>query len=211
LTFVVANILSWLVSLIISVISSAGYLGVTIFMTLESACIPIPSEIVMPFSGYLVAGGRFGLWTVTLFATLGNLAGSLIAYFVGFYGGRAFIKKYGRYVFLREEELNHADNWFKKYGSPAIFFSRLLPIVRTFISLPAGIGRMNLPKFITYTFLGSLPWNFCLVYIGLKLGQNWEHLGIYFRRFDYVILAALVIGIAWWVKDHLLKNKNISR
>lgn len=109
-------------------------------------------------------------------------------------------------MFLREEELQHADAWFKKYGSPAIFFSRLLPIVRTFISLPAGIGRMNLPKFIMYTFLGSLPWNFGLTYIGLKLGQNWEHLGIYFRKFDYLILIVLVLGIGWWIKSHLLKR-----
>lgn len=206
----ISSILSWFASLIISVISGSGYLGVTLFMTLESACIPIPSEIVMPFSGYLVSTGQFTLIGVALVATLGNLAGSLIAYFVGYYGGRPFIRRWGRYVFLRQEELEHADGWFKKYGSPAIFFSRLLPIVRTFISLPAGIGRMKLPKFVGYTFLGSLPWNFGLAYLGVVLGENWNSLGIYFRKFDYVILAAIIIGIFWWIWRHFIKKKKFT-
>jgi len=204
----ITAILAWFASLIISVISSSGYLGVAAFMTLESACIPIPSEIIMPFSGFLASSGRFSLWLIVMAGTLGNVFGSLIAYFVGFYGGRAFIMEYGKYVFLKEEELEHADTWFKKYGSPAIFFSRLMPIVRTFISLPAGIGRMDLKKFTAYTFFGSLPWNFGLAYLGLKLGESWKNLEQYFRRFDYVILAIIAIGIAWWVKNHLLKKED---
>jgi len=202
----VSNILGWLASLIISIISASGYFGVTLFMALESACIPIPSEVVMPFAGYLISAGRFSLLGVTLAGTLGNLIGSLVAYTVGHWGGRPFIRKFGKYVFLRPEELDHADVWFLKYGSPAIFFSRLLPIVRTFISLPAGIGRMKLPKFLAYTFLGSLPWNFGLAYLGLKLGENWKNLEQYFRKFDYVILVILIIGIIWWVRRHLLKK-----
>lgn len=206
----ISDILSWLASFIINIISATGYLGVTFFMTLESACIPIPSEIVMPFSGFLASFGQFSLWAVAFLGTIGNLIGSLAAYAIGFYGGRPFIRRWGKYIFLREEELGHADVWFKKYGSPAVFFSRLLPIVRTFISLPAGIGRMKLPKFIAFTFLGSLPWNFGLAYIGFKLGQNWKNLEIYFRKFDYVILIVLIIGIAWWAKSHFLRKENLK-
>lgn len=202
----ISSIFSWLASFIISIISGSGYLGVTLMMTIESVCIPIPSEIVMPFSGYLVSLGQFYFWPIVLLATLGNLIGSLVAYFVGYYGGRSFIRRWGKYVLLREEELEHADYWFKKYGSPAIFFSRMLPIVRTFISLPAGIGRMRLPKFISYTFFGSLPWNFALAYIGWKLGQNWKSLEQYFKKFDYVILVLIFIGIAWWIWRHFFKK-----
>ncbi len=206
----ISAILSSLASLIISIISSAGYFGVAALSALESACIPIPSEVIVTFSGYLASIGRFSVWTVVLWATIGNLAGSLAAYAVGYWGGRPFIRRYGKYVFLREEELEHADVWFKRYGSPAIFFSRMLPIVRTFISLPAGIGRMNLKKFIAYTFLGALPWNLGLTYLGVALGENWKSLEVYFRKFDYIILVILIIGIGWWVKRHLLKKNNID-
>jgi len=203
----ISDILSWLASLIINIISSTGYFGIAVLSALESACVPIPSEVIVPFSGYLAGIGRFSFLAVALSATLGNLVGSLGAYAIGFYGGRPFIRRWGKYVFLREEELGRADAWFKKYGSPAIFFSRMLPIVRTFISLPAGIGKMNLPKFVAYTFLGALPWNFGLAYLGLKLGENWKSLEQYFRRFDYLILVVILLGIGWWVKRHLLKTQ----
>lgn len=203
----ISSILSWLASLIINFISSTGYLGVAVLSALESACIPVPSEVIVPFSGYLVSAGRFSFLAVALWATLGNLVGSLAAYFVGYWGGRPFIRQWGKYIFLRQEEIDNADKWFLRYGSIAVFFSRLLPIVRTFISLPAGIGRMRLSKFITFTFLGSLPWNFGLAYIGLKLGENWKSLEQYFRKFDYALLIILMIGVAWWAKNHLLKNK----
>ncbi len=202
----ISDILSWLASLIINIISTSGYFGIVVLSALESACVPIPSEVIVPFSGYLAGIGKFSFLAVVLWATFGNLFGSLIAYAVGYFGGRPFIRRWGKYVFLREEELERADVWFKKYGSPAIFFSRMLPIVRTFISLPAGIGRMNLTKFVAYTFLGALPWNFALVYLGLKFGENWKDLEVYFRKFDYVILVVLLLGIGWWVRRHLLKK-----
>jgi len=203
----ISDILSLLASLIISIISGTGYPGIVLLMALESACVPIPSEVVMPFSGYLVSAGSFSYLAVAFCATLGNLIGSLAAYAIGFYGGRPFIRRWGKYILLCEEELNYADQWFLKYGSAAVFFSRLLPIVRTFISLPAGIGKMNLKKFVAYTFLGSLPWNLGLTYIGVVLGQNWKNLETYFRKFDYVILIVIIFGVAWWVRSHILKSK----
>lgn len=176
-------------------------------MALESACIPIPSEIVMPFSGYLASIGQFSLWWAALAATVGNLLGSLAAYFVGYFGGRSLVQKYGRYLLIREDDLARAENWFKKYGSAAVFFSRLMPVVRTFISLPVGVARLDLKKFIVYTFVGSFPWNLGLTYIGLKLGQNWQALEGYFHRFDIVIGALIILGIGWWVWRHLASRK----
>jgi membrane protein DedA with SNARE-associated domain len=205
----ITDLLSWISSILVEIISRSGYLGVTISMALESACIPIPSEIVMPFSGYLVSLGRFSLWSVTVWATNGNLAGSLMAYFIGYYGGRPLVLKYGRYILINHDELNRADHWFSKYGPLTIFFSRMLPVIRTFISLPAGIARMNLPKFMIYTFLGSLPWNFGLTYLGMILGNQWKDLEDYFRKFDYLILIILVSIIVWFVKSHLTR-KTIS-
>ncbi len=182
----ISLILGAVSNFILLIIEKTGYFGVAVLMTLESAGIPIPSEIVMPFSGYLVSGGRFSIWLVAFFATLGNVIGSLILYFIGCYGGRKFVVKYGRFFLMSENEVNLADEWFKKYGSFTIFFSRLAPIARTYISLPAGMARMNLPKFIFYTFFGSAPWNLALAVIGFVLGKNWETLGTYFHKFDYL-------------------------
>jgi len=202
----ISDILSWLASLIISVISGSGYFGITVLMALESAGTPIPSEIVMPFSGYLVTIGRFSFWLVTFWATVGNLFGSLLLYIIGYYGGRPLAIKYGRYFFFSQEELDKSDQWFKKYGSLAIFFSRMMPIVRTYISLPAGMVRMSLPKFVGYTFFGSVPWNLVLVYIGVLLGENWKDLEVYFRRFDYLIGIVIILGVIWWIRKHLIQS-----
>jgi membrane protein DedA with SNARE-associated domain len=202
----ITAILSWLASLIISVISASGYLGIGFLMTLESACIPIPSEIVMPFSGFLVSAGQFSLIWVAMVATLGNIAGSILAYAVGYWGGRPLVVRYGKYVLLHEEEIDRADRWFARRGPSTVFLARLLPLIRTFISLPAGITRMKFPKFLTYTFLGSLPWNFGLAYVGVVLGENWKNLESYFRKFDYLILFLIVAVIVWWIRKHLIKK-----
>ena len=154
---------------------------------MESACIPIPSEIIMPFSGYLVATGKFSLWLVIIFGAIGNLLGSIVAYAIGAYGGRPFIEKYGKYILIRRDELDRAQKFFEKYGNLSIFLSRLLPIIRTFISLPAGIARMKFWKFCFYTLIGSLFWSGLLAYIGVFLGSNWQSMEIYFRRFDWFI------------------------
>jgi membrane protein DedA with SNARE-associated domain len=196
------DLLAEISSFIVNFISSLGYGGIGILMALESACIPIPSEIIMPFSGYLVFSGKFSLWLVVFWGTIGNLIGSIIAYLVGFYGGRPLIEKYGKYLFLSKEDLDRAQRWLGRYGSLSIFFSRMLPIVRTFISLPAGIARMPVWKFSLFTFIGSLPWVLFLTYIGVITGENWSKIEVYFRRFDWLIILLLIglLAIYLWKK-----------
>lgn len=200
----IINILSWLASLIIKIISGSGYLGIMVLMGLESACIPIPSEIIMPFSGYLVTTGRFSLFWVIIFGTIGNLFGSIISYWVGVRGGRPFIEKCGKYILIRKEELDKSQRFFEKYGALSVFFSRLLPIVRTFISFPAGIAKMRFGKFCLYTLVGSLFWSALLSYVGVFLGENWEAIASYFRKFDWLILILLIVLIIFWLYK---KNK----
>jgi membrane protein DedA with SNARE-associated domain len=206
----VSTIISWLASLVINIISSASYFGVFFLMVLESACIPVPSEIIMPFSGFLVFSGKFIFWKVILWGTIGNLVGSILAYFVGLYAGRPMVEKYGKYILISRRDLDLADRWFSKYGQRMVFFSRLLPGVRTFISLPAGIARMDFKKFCFYTLIGCLIWSFLLTYIGLKMGENWTGIRVYFEKFDYIIALAAVIIVIWWIGRHtgVLKNKS---
>ncbi|MEI6596908.1 MAG: DedA family protein [bacterium] len=198
----IGKIIEVLTVFTVNTISSWGYFGVGALMAIESACIPLPSEIIMPFAGFLVAQGKFTLFGVALAGALGCVAGSVVAYLVGILGGRVFIEKYGKYILISRHDLEIADNFFNKYGSGAIFFSRLMPIVRTFISLPAGIARMNFSKFVIYSFLGSLPWCYGLAYIGKKLGDNWNTLGVYFHRFDFVIGIIIIAGVAWYIRRH---------
>src|SRR4030066_270100 len=172
---------------IISVISSLGYGGIILTMAIESACMPLPSEIIMPFSGYLVTTGRFSLFWTGVAGAVGCVIGSVLAYGVGIWGGRPFLEKYGKYVLISHKDLDAADRFFKKFGDLSIFISRLLPVVRTFISLPAGIAKMNFTKFVVYTFLGSFPWCLGLAYVGKIMGENWETLRIYFRKADILI------------------------
>jgi len=204
----VEQIISILAGFIIWGISLLGYSGVALMMAIESACVPLPSEIIMPFSGYLVSTGEFSLWGVTFAGAIGCVAGSVIAYWVGYWGGRPMAEKYGRYVLVTHHDLDIADRFFYKYGNAAVFVSRMLPVVRTFISLPAGIARMNFTKFVTYTFLGSLPFCLFLAYIGKKLGDNWNTLGVYFHKFDAVIGIMALAGIIWFVRRHINIKKS---
>ena len=199
----VTDVLKWIAAFITAAISSLGYFGVFLMMAIESAAIPLPSEIIMPFSGYLVYRGEFTLQGVAFWGAAGCVLGSWAAYAVAAWGGRAFVLKYGRYVLISRHDLDLAERLFKSYGSPIIFFSRLMPVVRTFISLPAGLARMPLVPFTVYTFLGSYPFCLLLAYIGYKLGEHWHTLESVFRKFDVVILIVLVLGAAWWVKRHL--------
>jgi len=203
----IGYILSLITNFIINAISSWGYFGVGALMAIESACVPLPSEVIMPFAGFLVAQGKFSLIGVALAGALGCVVGSVVAYAVGIWGGRAFIEKYGKYVLISHHDLALADRFFNKYGSAAIFFSRLLPVVRTFISLPAGIAKMNFSRFVIYTFLGSLPWCLALAYVGMVLGEHWNTLGVYFHKFDFVIVIIILVGVVWYVRRHL---KNIN-
>ena len=203
----IEQIISILAGFIISGISLLGYTGVAAMMAIESACIPLPSEIIMPFSGYLVSQGRFTLLGITLAGSIGSVAGSVAVYWVGIWIGREFLEKYGKYILITRHDLDIADNFFNKYGNFAVFFSRMLPVVRTFISLPAGIARMNFYKFVAYTFAGSLPWCFLLGYAGKKTGDNWEILGAYFHKFDVVIGIMVILGIVWFVRRHIKIRK----
>ena len=188
------RLLSGLSALIIASISTLGYGGVVLMMAIESACIPLPSEVIMPFAGSLVASGRFDLNLVAVAGAVGCLLGSYVAYFVGAYGGRRFLERYGRWVLIAPHELAAADRFFDRWGSPAVFLSRMLPVVRTFIAFPAGVARMRLMPFTIYTLAGSYIWCLALAYAGFKLGQHWKELGPYFHRFDTAIGLLLVIG-----------------
>jgi len=202
----VARIIEALSVFIIFVISALGYWGVVLLMAIESACIPLPSEVIMPFSGYLVYTGRFNLWWVSVAGAVGCVVGSLVAYWVGQYGGRPLIEKYGRFLLISRRDIDLADRWFSRYGEAIVFFSRLLPAVRTFIAFPAGVARMNLKRFVIYTFAGSLPWCLGLAYVGQKLGEQWnknDTLKTWFHRFDFVIGIIVVVAVVWWVWRHL--------
>lgn len=198
---------SHLIPLFVQLYSSVGYAGIVIAMAIESACIPLPSEIILPMAGWMVSRNVFTLVGATVAGTAGGVIGSSIAYWVGAIGGRPLLDRYGRYVLLSPHDLDVADRWFARYGEVAIFFSRLLPVIRTFISLPAGIARMNFARFLIYTTLGSLPWTFALVYAGKALGDNWEQVRTVLARFDYVFVALVVALIAWYVYHHVSRLK----
>jgi membrane protein DedA with SNARE-associated domain len=187
---------------VISVISTLGYFGVMMLMAVESACIPLPSEVIMPFSGYLVHTGQFNLWLLAFMGALGCNLGSLVAYEIGYYGGRPLVERFGSYIFLNQHDLELTDRFFARFGDVTVLISRMLPVVRTFIALPAGIGRMPRLRFHIYTFVGSFPWCLGLAYLGMKAGQHWDYLGKYFHQFDKVIGAIILIGVIWFVWSH---------
>ncbi|HEX5465618.1 MAG TPA: DedA family protein [Candidatus Limnocylindrales bacterium] len=189
---------------------SVGYLGVLVAMTIESAMIPLPSELVLPYAGFLVSdptkleplsGGPWGFWGVVVAATIGTTVGSLIAYGLGAWGGRPLLERYGRYLLIRPHELDLAERFFDRYGGPTAFLSRLLPVVRTFISFPAGVARMPLRRFVVYTTAGGLLWNIVLVWAGVQLGERWVDIRRALEPFDTLIAVAVVAAVAlfiWW-------------
>jgi len=206
----IAKIITILSGFIVATISALGYGGIVLLMAIESACIPLPSEIIMPFSGYLVSTGELNLWGVAIAGAVGCVLGSLVAYWVGMYGGRPFIEKYGRYILLSRHDLDIADRWFAKHGEVIVFVSRLLPAIRTFIAFPAGVARMNLTRFVIYTFAGSLPWCLALAYAGQKLGEQWDKddtLKTWFHRFDFLIGIAGVLFVTWWIWRHVKHSR----
>jgi membrane protein DedA with SNARE-associated domain len=197
----VSSILELLAAFIIAVISQTGYVGIVLLMAIESACIPLPSEVIMPFSGYLVSTHRFNLLGVALAGAVGCNLGSLVAYSVGSMGGRPLVERYGRWLLVTHHDLELADRFFARYGDWAVFIARLLPVVRTFIAFPAGVSRMNVARFHLYTFLGSLPWCLVLAYAGVKLGERWTTLRLYFHRFDAVLAVLIVLGAVWFIHN----------
>ncbi|MEO8065911.1 MAG: DedA family protein [Candidatus Doudnabacteria bacterium] len=203
-----ANLLIYISGFITHTIDILGYGGVVLLMAIESAAIPLPSEIIMPFAGFLVLGGRFSLIGLGIAGGIGSVIGSSITYFLGYYGGRPLIARYGHLVFLSERELEFTEKFFKKFGLWSTFLGRLLPVVRTFISIPAGMGKVDFLKFSILTFAGSFIWSYFLAWLGLRLGENWHSLEAYFRKFDLLIAAVIVILVAWWVSRHFRKKKS---
>ena len=205
---VAIEIINNLTNFVIQTISNSGYAGIFFLMVGESALIPIPSEVIMPFSGYLVSTGKFNVIWVIIAGSIGNLAGSLIAYFIGVYLGRGFVIKYGKYVLLKKSHLEIAESYFKKYGDRATFISRLLPAIRTYVSLPAGVAKMNLKKFAAYTLIGSIIWNSALTYIGITLGEEWSSIRKYSSYFDLIVVTAIIVGIIWYWKSRKKSNNS---
>jgi membrane protein DedA with SNARE-associated domain len=192
--------------------NSFGYGGIVLAMAIESCCIPLPSEIIMPLAGAVTVSSvarnlkldhTFNLLGVSVAGAVGCVIGSIVAYAIGATGGRELLFKYGRYILISRRDFNRAEAFFNKRGEITIFISRLLPVIRTFISLPAGMTRTNFPRFVLFTFLGSLIWCFVLALIGQKLGDHWTDLGSWFRRFDVIIGLAVVVLVVLYVRRHL--------
>ena len=210
-----SGLIEWGINLIIAIIALTGYGGIVLLMAAESACIPIPSEVIMPLSGYLAWKGTLSLVGVILAGALGSMVGSLIAYYAGLKLGRPFIVRYGRYILLRESDLDTAERWFARYGGKATFIARLVPIVRTFISLPAGIAKMDVKRFTLYSFVGSVPWCAFLAYVGYILEDKWR---VVFERYGHYVDLAVIVGavllIAYIFLAHrkrVLRGKELER
>lgn len=205
------RIITYLAGIIVAVISAGGYIGVALLMAIESACIPLPSEVIMPFAGYLVSTGRFTLIGAATAGAIGCNLGSTVAYYVAMYGGRPAIDRWGRYVLLRHSDLDRAERLFARFGSIMVFVGRLLPVVRTFIAFPAGLARMRMLPFQIYTFVGSWIWCFVLAYIGAELGNRWNSspaLRNVFHSIDLAILLLLVVGVIWFLWSHWPRRGN---
>ena len=206
---VALDIIGNLANFVINIISNSGYLGIFALMTIESALIPIPSEIIMPFSGYLVFTGKFNPIWVIIAGGAGNLAGSLIAYFIGIKLGREVILRYGKYILLKKSHLDWAESFFEKHGNKTTFVTRLLPGIRTYISLPAGIAKMDLKKFSVYTFAGSIIWSAMLTYAGMALGEEWNKIRDYSHYIDVIVGIALIIIVIIIIKKRVGKTETI--
>ena len=198
------------IPLLTNLYGAVGYAGVLVAMTIESAMIPLPSELILPFAGFLISdptsvekltNAHWNYWIVVIVATIGNLIGSLIAYAIGAWGGRPFLERWGRYVLIRPHDIELADHFFERYGSATAFFSRLLPVVRTFISFPAGVARMDLRRFIVYSTAGAFIWSAILTELGVAFGDRWEDIRRALQPFDLIIAIVVVVLIAlfiWW-------------
>jgi membrane protein DedA with SNARE-associated domain len=198
-----SHLIDLLAQIVITTINHVGYLGVFFLMLLESCGVPMPSEVIMPFSGFVVATGGMTLWLVILFGAIGNLVGSMLAYWIGFRGGRPLIEKYGKYILISHHDLDLADRWFARFGDWVVFFGRLLPVVRTYISFPAGISEMNFKKFCYYTFAGAFIWTALFAWLGVRMGDNWELIRTKLHNFDTAIIVVLVILVGLYIWRHI--------
>ena len=200
------TILAILAGWVALTIETLGYGGIFLLMAAESAGIPIPSELIMPFSGFLAASGVFSLSLVIVAGVLGNIAGSLLFYEIGLRWGRPFIERYGKYFFIHPRDVDLAERWFARWGAWAAFVGRMLPAIRTYISFPAGVARMPRGKFVVVSSIGVLPWVAALAWMGDALGERWHSLQRYFHTFDYVIAFFLVAGAVWWIARHIRQH-----
>jgi membrane protein DedA with SNARE-associated domain len=200
------SIFTAIINWALAIIGATGYLGLFLAMMLESAGVPIPSEVVLPFAGFLAASGKFSLILVIVVATTANLTGALIFFTIGYFGGTRFLRKYGHFLFIREKEISRMERWLDRHGGKVAFFSRMLPGVRTYSSLVIGSGRSKLWTFITYTFLGSVIWNSIWAYLGYYTGSRWEIFGPYVRKFDYLILGLVIAYIVIFFIRHFRKK-----
>ena len=203
----ISTVIDFLVAFVVATIDRLGYAGVFALMALESCGIPIPSEAIMPFSGFLVAEGTMNLWLLTLVGALGNLAGSLVAYEIGRRGGRPLIEKWGRYLLISRHDLDLADRWFSRFGNATVFFGRLLPVVRTYISFPAGVAKMNLARFSLYTLLGALPWTLLFAWLGVQAGSHWPEIRERLHNFDLAIALLIIAVVGWWIWRHIKQRR----
>jgi len=197
-----------LITYITAFISSIGYIGLFFLMFLESTVFPLPSELVMPFAGFLVALGEMNTFAAILASLLGSLAGSLFAYYIGKNYGMRFVKKFGKYFFLDKTHLQSAEKWFKKYGDKTILFSRFIPGIRHVISIPAGVGKMNLKKFCLFTAMGAGIWNSFLLWLGYVLQKNWDVVYRYTEILDMAVIFFIIAFIVYWFYSSLKKNKS---
>lgn len=188
-------------------IHTTGYWGVGVLMVLESMIMPVPSEAVMPFAGFLWFEGSMTFWGILIASTLGSIVGSLISYAIGYYGGRPLVLKFGKFLLLNHEDLDKTEAFFQRRGSIAVFLSRFIPVVRHLISIPAGLGKMPLGRFLLYTTIGAAMWNMFLAWCGYQLGNNWETVEKYAKPIDYVVLIAFVAVVVWYVR-HLKRRKS---
>jgi membrane protein DedA with SNARE-associated domain len=194
-----------LIAALVSFIAASGYSGVALLMAIQSACVPIPSEVIMPFAGFVLASTQAKLILLATIASLASNIGSIPAYWVGARGGRPMVERFGGYVLLSRRDLDMVEHFFNKYGSITVLVGRMLPIVRTFIALPAGIAKMNQLRFHIYTFIGSWPWCYALAYMGMKLGATWNtdpRFKAFFNRFHLAVEVFLLAGIVWFVWSH---------
>ena len=206
--------------LVTQIYEAVGYLGVALWVAIESVIIPIPSELVLPFAGFLVGQGTaiepltgqpWNVVLVTLFGTVGATLGALVAYAIGLYGGRPVIERWGRYLGITPADLDRADDFFDRHGNAAAFFGRMVPVIRSLVSFAAGIAHMPLGRFVVFTFLGSLPWTLLLVVSGVVMGANWEEIGGILKRFEYLILAILAVIALLWIWFRIVKPRRLGR
>ena len=195
----------------IFLISTTGYAGIFVLMALESMITPVPSELVMPFAGFLVADGKLNLWLAIIASSLASVTGSLISYYTAYFGGKELIHRFGRFVFLDKEELEWTERWFRKHGSITILVSRFIPVVRHLISIPSGLAKMDIRKFILFTVVGATAWNTFLLWAGMQLRERWELVEKYSKPLDIIVFALIIAAVAYYAYRHLKRRRRAQR